>query len=105
MSGIVGIVNLDGAPVEPRLLERLTDFLTFRGPDARRTWLDGQVGFGHTALWTTFDARREHQPCSLDGQVWITADARIDARAGLVEQLAQRYRTGSLPRYVRVPSA
>jgi asparagine synthase (glutamine-hydrolysing) len=105
MSGIVGIVNLGGAPVEPSLLERLTDFLTFRGPDARRIWLDGHIGFGHTALWTTFDAPRERQPCSLDGQVWITADARIDARADLIEQLAQRCGTSSLPPHVRVPPA
>jgi asparagine synthase (glutamine-hydrolysing) len=105
MSGIVGIVNLDGAPVDSSLLECLTDFLTFRGPDARRIWLEGQVGFGHTALWTTFDAARERQPCSLDGQVWITADARVDARADLIEQLAQHCGTGSLPPHVRVPPA
>lgn len=92
MSGIFGIVNLDGAPVEPRLLERLTDFLAFRGRDARRTWLDGHVGFGHAALWTTLEAERERQPASLDGQVWITADARVDSRAELIQQLEQQGR-------------
>ena len=34
MSGITGILNLDGAPVDPGLLTRMTEFMTFRGPDA-----------------------------------------------------------------------
>ena len=36
MSGITGILNLDGAPVDPGLLTRMTEFMTFRGPDAQR---------------------------------------------------------------------
>ena len=90
MSGIVGIVNLNGAPVDPRLLQRMTDSLAFRGPDAMATWIDGNVGFGHTLLKTTFEAEHEHQPFTLDGKVWIVADARIDAQAELIEELRQR---------------
>jgi asparagine synthase (glutamine-hydrolysing) len=93
MSGIVGIVNLDQAPVDQRLLQRLTDFLAFRGPDAQETWMDRHVGLAHTALWTTFESEREHQPSSLDGRVWITADARVDYRADLKSQLESRGRT------------
>ena len=48
MSEISGIVNLDGAPLDRDLL-----------------WSDGNVGFGQ-------------QPFSLDGNVWLIADARID---------------------------
>jgi asparagine synthase (glutamine-hydrolysing) len=87
LSGIVGIVNLDGAPVDRKLLRRMTDFLAFRGPDAQEVWADGSVGFGHAMLRTTFEAERERQPCSLDGDVWITADARIDARPELKSEL------------------
>ena len=93
MSGIVGIVNLDQAPVDPPLLQRLTDFLAFRGPDAQESWTDHHVGLGHTALWTTFESEHERQPCSLDGHVWITADARVDDRAGLIPQLESQGRT------------
>jgi asparagine synthase (glutamine-hydrolysing) len=93
MSGIAGIVNLDQAPVDPRLLRRLTDFLAFRGPDAQETWMDRHVGFAHTALWTTFESERERQPSSLDGQVWITADARVDGRADMIPQLESQGRT------------
>jgi len=96
MSGIVGIINLDGAPVDRLLLERMTEFMEFRGPDAQETWADGHVGFGHTLLRTTFESEHEHQPCSLDGQVWITADARIDDRANLIGKLAWHGRKATL---------
>ena len=87
MSGIVGIVNLDGAPVDRSLLKTMTDYLAPRGPDAQDLWIDGNVGFGHTMLRTTWESKHEHQPFSLDGQVWITADARIDDRETLVGEL------------------
>ncbi len=90
MSGICGIVNFDGAPVDREVLQALTSFMAFRGPDAQEVWLDGQVGFGHTMLRTTFEAEREHQPLTLDGKVWITADARIDDRATLKGKLGAR---------------
>ena len=35
MSGIVGIVHFDGAPVDRALLTRMTGFMTFHGPDAQ----------------------------------------------------------------------
>lgn len=92
MSGIIGIVNLDGAPVDRALLERLTWSMAFRGPDTRGLWCDGNVGFGHTMLRTTFEAETECQPLSFDGQVWLTADARIDARADLIGELKAKGR-------------
>ncbi len=96
MSGIVGMVTLDGSPIDRELLERMTASLAFRGPDAQVTWADGPVGFGHTLLRTTFESEHEQQPCSLDGQVWITADARIDDRANLIDKLAAHGREASL---------
>src|SRR5438874_1318663 len=87
MSGIVGIVNVDGAPVDPRLFHQMTDFMSYRGPDAQEVWNGGHVAFGHTMLRTTWESARERQPWSLDGQVWITADARVDARSDLIDVL------------------
>jgi asparagine synthase (glutamine-hydrolysing) len=87
VSGIVGIVNLDGSPVNRRVLARMTEFLTLRGPDAQHVWIDGAVGFGHTLLKTTDESEQEHQPLTLDEQVWIVADARIDARQDLIAKL------------------
>jgi asparagine synthase (glutamine-hydrolysing) len=91
MSGFIGIVNSDGAPVDSELLERLTGSLTFRGPDARAVWCHGSVGFGHTLFRTTWEAQYERQPFTLDQQVWIVADARVDARKDLVRELGCRH--------------
>ena len=95
MSGICGIACLDGAPVDRELLQVMTAFMVFRGPDAQDVWLDRSTGFGHTLLRTTFEAEREHQPCSLDSRVWITADARIDGRRELIAKLCGRGRSVS----------
>src|SRR5579872_5537634 len=70
----------------------MNDSLSFRGPDAHNIWTAGPVGFGHTLLAATEEAFREKQPCSLDGQVWITADARVDARPELIRQLGNHGR-------------
>jgi asparagine synthase (glutamine-hydrolysing) len=91
MSGFIGICNTDGAPVDSELLNRLTDSLTFRGPDARAVWCQGSVGFGHTLFRTTWEARYERQPFTLDQLVWIVADARVDAREDLVRELGCKH--------------
>ena len=96
MSGIVGIVNFDGEPVDPGLLERMTSSLEFRGPDAKRTWIDGPTGLGHTLLRTTDEALGEQQPFTFDGKVWIVADARIDGRGELVSKLSAKGRGANL---------
>ena len=87
MSGIFGILNRDGAPVDGDLLGEMTRFMAYRGPDAQEVWRDGAVGLGHTLLRTTRESVRERQPCTLDGRVWIAADARVDARAALIGKL------------------
>ena len=96
MSGIVGIINTDGAPVDRDLLVRLTASLDYRGPDARAVWVDGHVGFGHTMLRTTDESVHERQPLSLDGSVWITGRPR--GRAGGAATRAGR-RTCCRPRH------
>lgn len=87
MSGIDGIVNLDGAAIDRDLLARMTDYSAFRGPDAQKIWHHASVGLSHTMLRTTWEAETECQPLTLDGEIWLTADARIDARQELVQQL------------------
>jgi asparagine synthase (glutamine-hydrolysing) len=87
MSGILGIFNFDGAPVSPRLTGRMTEFMAFRGPDGQKTWIDGAVGLGHAMLRATDESLVERQPFSLDNQVWIVADARVDGRSDLRRRL------------------
>jgi asparagine synthase (glutamine-hydrolysing) len=90
MSGIVGMLNLDGAPIDGGLLHRMTEYLAFRGPDVQRTWAAESVGFGHALLRVSEDSEREAQPFTLDGRRWIVADARVDARQDLVAELEAR---------------
>ncbi len=87
MSGIVGICHSDKRPVDSQLLQGMTASLAFRGPDARNFEVFDNAGFGHALLQTTEESLHERQPFSLDGHVWITADARIDARSDLIPRL------------------
>ena len=65
MSGIAGIVNLDGAPIDQELLLRMTEAMAFRGP--HEIWIDGNVGFGHSLL-------------TLENDVCLIADHGFDGQ-------------------------
>jgi len=84
LSGIVGMFRQDGAPVDRQLLQALTDFMSYRGPDASEIWHSGEVGLGQTMLKTTRQSCGERQPASLDDRIWMTADARLDERGALI---------------------
>lgn len=62
MSGIVGILNGGGEPIDRALLQQMTDLMAFRGPDALDIWSAGHVGFGHALLRTTWESEKERQP-------------------------------------------
>jgi asparagine synthase (glutamine-hydrolysing) len=96
MSGIIGLVANDGASVSRHLFDRMTAFLSFRGPEGQEIWTDGRVGLGHALLRTTAQPPFERQPLSLGGHAWITADARVDARAELVQKLCAKGRNAAL---------
>ena len=91
MSGFVALFNVDDTPLDPDVqivwLQKATAALTFRGPDGQASWHGGSIGLGSTLLHTTFDTAPEQQPCTLDGQVWLVGDVRIDDRSGLIARL------------------
>lgn len=89
MSGIVGMFDRSGAPIDRALLRSLAHFLSYVGPDGRDTYSSGCVGLGHTMLRTSRGAIQESQPADLGGQFWITADARIDCRDELHREFEQ----------------
>jgi asparagine synthase (glutamine-hydrolysing) len=89
MSGFIGIYHFDGAPAERDWLQKATNFMAFRGPDAQAIWSEGPVGLGHALLRTTFEAQGEAQPVTLDGKAWIAADVRLDGRSELIRLLRQ----------------
>ncbi|WP_254565625.1 asparagine synthase-related protein [Oscillatoria sp. HE19RPO] len=87
MSGFVGIVNGDGQPIDPTLLQQMTELMATVCPDARDIWNEGHVGFGHALLRTTWESATERQPLSFEGEVWIAGDIRLDRRDELIHQL------------------
>ncbi|MGH9686895.1 MAG: asparagine synthetase B family protein [Candidatus Acidiferrales bacterium] len=89
MSGIVGIFRRDGGPADQSMARALTRSLAFRGPDAQQIWCSGPVALGHAMLRATEESAFERQPAAVGGKMWITADARLDARGDLLEALAQ----------------
>lgn len=50
MCGITGIINLDGAPISPAILKKMTDAIAHRGPDGEGHWIESNVGLGHRRL-------------------------------------------------------
>lgn len=92
MSAIVGIFERNGVPVDRMLLRAFAQFLSYCGPDGRETWSEGPIGLGHAMLRTTRESQNESQPASLAGQLWITADVRLDSRDELETELREAER-------------
>ena len=91
MSGICGIVNFDGAPVELEALQRMARAAAHRGPDGIHYWRDGPVGLVNLALNITPESLREQQPLvGSRGDLILTADARIDNRDELIRTLTTK---------------
>lgn len=88
MSGIAGIIYLDGRSADRFDLGRMVDAMAHRGPDGRAVWCEGSVGLGHCMLHTTPESLHEVLPyTSASGVHTITADARIDNREELLSVL------------------
>jgi len=88
VSGVAVAYCLDGRPVKREALSHMTALLAHRGPDGTGIWSEGLVGLGHCLLWTTPESRCERLPVvKQDGELVLTADARIDNRAELLEAL------------------
>ncbi len=88
MSGVVGLLSLDGAPVDARRLDRMCDAVRRRGPDGSATWTEGPVGLARSHLWTTPEEIGEAQPlAATDDRFRIVTDARLDNREELAAQL------------------
>ena len=88
MSGIFGIVNLDGRPVDQADLEHMSEVMAHRGPDGGHIWANGSVGLGHLMLHSTPESLHEVLPWrDPSSGLRITADARIDNRGELLAAL------------------
>jgi asparagine synthase (glutamine-hydrolysing) len=62
MSGIAAIFNLDGAPADRALVDRMLAAARYRGIDGSRSWSEGPIALGHALLQTTPESLGEVQP-------------------------------------------
>jgi asparagine synthase (glutamine-hydrolysing) len=96
MCGIAGVLNLNGRPVEPTLLDRMIGRIRHRGPDECGTHTDKQVGLAHARL-SIIDLASGGQPMhNEDKSVSIVFNGEIfnyvELRADLVRR-GHRFRT------------
>jgi asparagine synthase (glutamine-hydrolysing) len=87
MSSFAGLVGPRGSTVDPALVQRLASAIDFCGPDRRGSWQQGETALLHALLRTTFEDEGDRQPVSLDGDVQLVSDARIDGRDELLRAL------------------
>jgi asparagine synthase (glutamine-hydrolysing) len=91
MSAIAGIVYFNGAPIEPGLIESLTDAMSARGPDGQSHWVRESVALGHCMLRATPESLEEHQPLTGPDDVAkhvLVWDGRLDNREELSRALS-----------------
>jgi len=85
MSGIAGILNLDGAPVQCEVLGSMNAALAHRGGDGGGQVIRGAIGFAAQLLGVHREA--EVQPLLQASGVMVVWDGRLDNRGELLAQL------------------
>ena len=89
MSGIAGIFNRDGRPVDRELFTRTLESLSHRGPDGNDQWVNGNIALGHQMMWTTPEAHHETQPLVDENKHFcLVMDGRVDNRVEVKKALA-----------------
>ena len=90
MCGIAGIFNLNGEPVSPVTLRRMTDAIAHRGPDGEGFYTDSFLGLGHRRLAIIDLSSAGHQPMmtpdgqrviSYNGEVYNFQELRLELEA------------------------
>lgn len=97
MCGIAGIVNWNGEPISPVVLQRMTDAIIHRGPDDEGLFTDGAVGLGHRRLSIIDLSPAGRQPMqtpdgrfviSYNGEVYNFQELKVE-----LETLGWRFRS------------
>lgn len=90
MSGLVGIWNLNGDPLELDVLRALLAPISHRGPDGLFWWHEGSLAVGCAQMKVTPEARSEVMPhVGHRGDVLVW-DGRLDNRRELIHALRDR---------------
>lgn len=99
MCGIAGLIHVNGEPVSPAVLKRMTDAIAHRGPDGEGEWIEGGVGIGHRRLAIVDLSPAGRQPMvSADHRFVLTFNGEVynfrELRAEL-EALGYWFRSGT----------
>ncbi len=98
MSVIAGFLNLDAAPAEPEIIEKMVQRLAHRAPDGIGTFIEGPVTLGHGLLSITPESQCESSPYrNANDQHVIAFDGRLDHIRDLRESLGIPVSAGPLP--------
>jgi asparagine synthase (glutamine-hydrolysing) len=90
MCGIAGLIHLNGEPVSPVTLKKMTDAIAHRGPDGEGQWIEGNVGIGHRRLAIIDLSPAGHQPMitgdhryvlSYNGEIYNYREIRTELEA------------------------
>ncbi len=95
MSGIVGIWNLDGKPVEREVLARMSATMAHRGLDGEEMWVEGPVGLACQLLRVTPESEKETQPLVSASGAVVVFDGRLDNREELLATLKESHDVSS----------
>ena len=87
MSAITGIFYRNNHSVKFDQIKKMNDSLSHRGPDGSKVLNYESIALGHQMLYTTKESLKETLPFKDKSGLIITADARIDNREELADQL------------------
>lgn len=95
MCGICGKIDFTGSPVDEKILRRMTDILSHRGPDDSDIYLSrsgkASCGLGHRRLSIIDLSEAGRQPMSNeDKTVWMVFNGEIYNFAALREELERK---------------
>jgi len=90
MSGIAGILRLNGAPVAPGEIAAMTSAIAHRGRDGIQHWIGEGIALGHCMMRTTQRALNDVQPLRDEtGELALVLDGTVDND----EELSSRLRS------------
>jgi asparagine synthase (glutamine-hydrolysing) len=81
VSAIAGFAWHDGHDAQRAELDVMLGAMAHRAADGSGAWVDGPVALGHHMRWSTPESLGERLPLvTIDGNIALTCDARIDNR-------------------------
>jgi asparagine synthase (glutamine-hydrolysing) len=87
MSGIAGLLHLDGSPVDGGIVSAMSEAMIHRGSDGNREARSGPVGFAHRHFWITPEEVGEAQPLEGPDGTLLVLDGRVDNRDEIIARL------------------